>query len=195
VPGKVLAAGTYVFKLGESSANRHIVQIFNQDHTELITTVLAIPNQRLEPAGKTILTYEERPSNQPMALRAWFYPGDNFGQQFVYPKTQAEELSRLNKMEVPSGDADETANKKAERTEAETAKNTAPSSDLKAENTPPPSPAASAPAAPSQPAPTPAPTQERTKRLPKTGSSLPLYGLMGFLLCGVATLLRKTLQA
>jgi hypothetical protein len=79
VPGKVLPAGTYIFKLLDSTSNRHVVQIFNEDHTSLITTVLAIPNERLEPAGKTILTYDERPADQPMALAAWFYPGDNFG--------------------------------------------------------------------------------------------------------------------
>ena len=94
VPGKVLPAGTYIFKLLDSSSNRHVVQIFNEDHTQLITTVLAVPNQRLEPAGKTVLTYQERPADQPMALAAWFYPGDNFGQQFVYPKSEAEQLSR-----------------------------------------------------------------------------------------------------
>src|SRR5258705_12617866 len=70
VPGKVLQPGTYTFKLLDSSSNRHVVQIFNEDHTQLVTTVLAIPNERLEPAGKTILTYDERPADQPMALAA-----------------------------------------------------------------------------------------------------------------------------
>jgi hypothetical protein len=70
VPGKVLDPGTYVLRLMESQANRHIVQIFNEDHTSLITTVLAIPNQRLEPTGKTVLMYDERPADQPVALAA-----------------------------------------------------------------------------------------------------------------------------
>jgi len=64
VPGTVSAPGTHVFKLLNSSAERHVVQIFNEDHTKLITTVPAIPNERLEPAGKTILSYEERPSHR-----------------------------------------------------------------------------------------------------------------------------------
>ena len=51
VPGEVLPAGTYVFRLQDSTSNRHIVQIFNEDHTSLITTVLAIPNYRLQPTG------------------------------------------------------------------------------------------------------------------------------------------------
>jgi hypothetical protein len=107
VPGKVLEPGTYVFRLMDSQSNRHIVQIYNEDHTSLITTVLAIPNQRLEPSGKTVLLYDERPADQPMALAAWFYPGDNIGQEFVYLKSEAAELSRLNKREVPSTESDE----------------------------------------------------------------------------------------
>ena len=100
VPGQVLPVGTYVFKLLNSASNRHVVQIFNEDHTQLITTVMAIPNQRLEPAGKTILQYDERPADQPVALAAWFYPGDNFGQEFVYPRAEAEQLSRLQELQV-----------------------------------------------------------------------------------------------
>lgn len=195
VPGKVLPPGTYFFKLLDSPAERHVVQIFNEDHTQLITTVLAVPNQRLEPAGKTILTYQERPSDQPMALNAWFYPGDNFGQQFVYPKSEAQELSRLNKMEVPSTESEEAyPGQKPERSESEAAQNTTPQPELKAENTPPPQPAPETHAAPLAPSPAPVP-QERTKRLPQTASALPLFGLMGFLLLSVAALLRKALRA
>src|SRR5438270_435299 len=189
VLGQVLPAGTYVFKLLDSTSNRHVVQIFNEDHTHLITTVMAIPNQRLEPAGKTILTYEERPSDQPMALKAWFYPGDNFGQQFVYPKSEAQELSRLNKTEVPSTESEEAyPGQKAESSEPEAPKNNAPQPELKAENTPPPQPTPPSAAAPQTPAPPTPPTapQERSKHLPKTASSLPLFGLMGFLMFCVA---------
>lgn len=202
VPGKVLPAGTYVFKLLNSSSDRHIVQIFNEDHTSLITTVMAIPNQRLEPAGKTILTYQERPSDQPMALNAWFYPGDNFGQQFIYPKAEAQELSRLNKMEVPSTEAEAPYTGEPEKHE-EVAHNSAPASapapqpELKAENTPPPAPnppAVSEPAPQAHAAPTPAPRQ-KPEHLPKTASSLPLFGLVGFLLLGFAAILRKALRA
>jgi LPXTG-motif cell wall-anchored protein len=196
VPGKVLQPGTYYFKLLDSPAERHVVQIFNEDHTQLITTVLAIPNQRLEPAGKTILTYEERPSDQPMALKAWFYPGDNFGQQFVYPKSEAQELSRLNKTEVPSTESEDAyPGQKAESSEPEAPKNTAPEPEMKAENTPPPQPTPSAaPETHPAPAPSPAP-QEQSKHLPKTASQLPLFGLTGFLMLVIALLLRKARRA
>jgi hypothetical protein len=190
VPGKVLPAGTYIFKLLDSTSNRHVVQIFNEDHTSLITTVMAIPNERLEPAGKTILTYDERPADQPMALAAWFYPGDNFGQEFVYPKSEAEQLSRLNKREVPSGD--EGYPKLQERsTEAASEKPAAtpPPEQPKPEPQTP-------PAAATNPAP-PASTEvaaQHEPQLPHTASFLPLFGLAGFALLGMAVVLRMALR-
>lgn len=102
VPGTVLPAGKYVFKLADSQSDRHIVQIFNADETRLFATILAIPDYRTTPSDKTIVTFDERPSGQPEALRTWFYPGDNYGQEFVYPKQKASELAQVNRRSVPS---------------------------------------------------------------------------------------------
>jgi hypothetical protein len=84
VPGKVLPAGTYVFKLLDSN-NLTLVAIYDADQMHLITTVQGIPDVRTETPDKAILQLEERASGQPEALKAWFYPGDNFGVGFVYP--------------------------------------------------------------------------------------------------------------
>ena len=84
VPGKVLPAGTYVFKLLDSN-DPTLVAIYNADEMQLITTVRGISNTRRETPDKTILQFEERPSGQPEALKAWFYPGFNSGVEFVYP--------------------------------------------------------------------------------------------------------------
>jgi hypothetical protein len=70
IPGKVLPAGTYVFKLLDSYSWRHIVQIFNADKTEVLATILAIPNYRLEPTGESVINFHERPADSPEALRA-----------------------------------------------------------------------------------------------------------------------------
>jgi hypothetical protein len=86
VPGKVLAEGTYVFKLADSQSDGEIVQIFTENESELITTTLAIPAYRLEPTGDTVITFEERPSGGSEAVKTWFYPGDNYGFEFKYPK-------------------------------------------------------------------------------------------------------------
>ena len=85
----VLPAGTYVFKIMDSNSDRHIVQIFNADETQIYATILAIPNYRLKATDKTVVTFRERPAGEPEALRAWFYPGRNWGEEFVYPKAQS----------------------------------------------------------------------------------------------------------
>ena len=86
VPGKVLPEGTYVFKLADSQSNREIVQIFTEDEREIITTTLAVPAYRPEPTGDSVITFEERPSGSPEAVKRWFYPGDNNGVEFMYRK-------------------------------------------------------------------------------------------------------------
>jgi CBS domain-containing protein len=106
VPGKILPAGTYTFQLLDSLSDRHIVQIFNADGSQIITTILAINNYRLEPTGETVMKFSERPGDSPEALRAWFYPGDNFGQEFVYPKVRAIQLAQATKVIVPAVAAD-----------------------------------------------------------------------------------------
>ncbi len=98
VPGvgaQILPAGTYVFKLADSASDRHIVQIFNQAMDHVYTTILAIPNYRLRATGKTVMTFRERGEGQPEAIHAWFYPGKEWGDEFVYPKTRALELAKV----------------------------------------------------------------------------------------------------
>src|ERR1017187_3383266 len=58
----VLPAGTYVFKILDSQTDRHIVQIFNADETQVYATILAIPNYRLKATDKTVVTFRERPA-------------------------------------------------------------------------------------------------------------------------------------
>ena len=85
IPGQVLPAGTYVFKLASSNSDRHIVQVWNEDQTQILATILTAPDYRVDAPDRTIMELEERRGNSPMALHSWFYPGDNAGQQFLYP--------------------------------------------------------------------------------------------------------------
>lgn len=102
IPGQVLLPGTYVFKLADSSSDRNIVQVFNQDENHLYGTFLAIPDYRLMPSDKPIITFSERPAGTPEAVKAWFYPGQNYGHDFVYPKPKAVALAKANQTPVPS---------------------------------------------------------------------------------------------
>ena len=65
-----------------------------QDEKTVYATILAIPNYRLKATDKTVITFRERPAGEPEALRAWFYPGRNWGEEFVYPKARAVELAK-----------------------------------------------------------------------------------------------------
>jgi len=86
VPGQVLPAGTYIFKLADTICDRHIVQIWNADETRILATTITIPSNHLEPHDRSIFQFEERPGSSPMALRVWFYPGDSTGQEFIYSR-------------------------------------------------------------------------------------------------------------
>jgi Protein of unknown function (DUF2911) len=89
VPGKVLPAGTYVFKIANSQ-DRELVQIFTQNRSQILATIEAVPDYRVQTTDKSVISFEERPSGEPEALRSWFYPGDNHGVHFVYPKSTRE---------------------------------------------------------------------------------------------------------
>jgi hypothetical protein len=102
IPGQVLPAGTYTIKLVNLDSERHVVQFLDADGINVIATVLAINDWRLHPTGKTVVTFAERSGDNPEALKAWFYPGDNFGQEFVYPKQRAIELAVATREPVPA---------------------------------------------------------------------------------------------
>jgi hypothetical protein len=94
IPGQVLAAGSYLFKLASSDFDRDIVRIFNADGTVLYTTVQTIPTDRQEPTGEIVVTLAEQGAGQPDALLKWFYPGRETGNEFVYPTQKEKELAR-----------------------------------------------------------------------------------------------------
>lgn len=98
--GVVLPPGKYIFVLVDSVSDRHIVRIWNEDQTKVFATILAINNYRLTPTDKTVFTFNERPSGTPETIHAWFYPGNSFGQEFVYPKDRALQLAVANKIPV-----------------------------------------------------------------------------------------------
>ncbi|HEX4996635.1 MAG TPA: hypothetical protein VFY29_00310, partial [Terriglobia bacterium] len=65
----------------------------NESH--VFATILAIPNHRLKATSDTVVTFAERAAGEPRAIRAWFYPGETWGQEFVYPKTKAAQLAKI----------------------------------------------------------------------------------------------------
>jgi len=186
----VLPAGTYVFKILDSQSDRHIVQIFNQDETQCYATILAIPNYRLKVTDKTVVTFRERPAGEPEALRAWFYPGRNYGEEFVYPKARAVELAKTTNTPVlfmpadvpvevlqPTIAADAPVVMQLKQAPVKALQPTGEEVELAAVVTPPPAVELQADAAPAA-------------VLPATSSRLPLIALFGLLALGGALGLR-----
>jgi hypothetical protein len=182
-----LQPGEYVMVLVDSLTDRHIVRIFDKDQQHVITTILAIPNYRLQATGKTVFQYWEVPAGQPRALRAWFYPGDSFGQEFAYPKQTAAQIAAFVKTLVPAIDVETSAaedlktaplvvvDESGKTTElAQTLPDRVPDAALQRTLQPDPVQLAQTvepqEATPAQPAPA---------TLPHTASTMPLVGLIG----------------
>jgi hypothetical protein len=178
VPGKILPAGTYTFQLLDSQSDRHIVQIFNADGSHIIATILAINDYRLQPTGDTVMKFSERPGDSPEALRAWFYPGDNFGQEFVYPKTRAIQLAQTTKVVVPAVVTDDIDDNVIKTTPivAVTPDQKEVEVTTVIQTTPP------------------VAAVKETEELPQTASSMPLIALLGGLSISIALGLKLVLK-
>ena len=182
VPGTVLQPGRYIMKLVDTPGDRHVVQFSNERENHVFATIAAVPAWRENPSDKSVFTFYEAPVGQPQAMRMWFYPGDNFGQEFVYPKdrlavllagvsrpvpqpTESAKIEAPAPVEQPAKIDDASA---AAPVPQETA--TAPQEEVViAQNTAPPPPEV-----------TPAPAPETTyKSLPKTASDFWEIGLIG----------------
>jgi len=109
VPGATLPAGSYVFKLADIPGNRHVVQVFDKDEKKIYTTILAIPNDRLEPTDKPVVLFSERAAGVPQAVKVWYYPGDRIGDEFVYPKSQAMRIAKETHQKVLAYNNDTTS--------------------------------------------------------------------------------------
>ena len=197
IPGvgaQVLPAGTYVFKLLDSSSDRHIVQVFNVRGDHVYATILAIPNYRLRTTDKTVMTFGERAAGQPEAIRAWFYPGANWGEEFVYPKTRAVELAKAtnqpvlsmpaelaNTITTPLKSLDEPTVIALKQAPVEAVKPTGEVVAMTEVVEPPPAQAVAA-------------TQRPARVLPHTASPLPLLALIGLLSLGAGLALSAVLK-
>jgi hypothetical protein len=206
VPGHVLTPGTYVFQLADMSADRNVVQIFSEDKKgmeHLVTTTMAIPDYRVATPVKTEVTFEERHSNTPEAVHSWFYPGDNYGWQFLYAKGQTLRVAKNTPPTAPVTRASKAAATSSTASKAAATSSTA--SKAAVTNTPTSKPSVAPPEPKPQPVtlaqnrpPTtsaPQPPAAKPGELPKTASNLPLEVTIGlFLLAVGAGILRLGLR-
>jgi hypothetical protein len=190
VPGATLPAGTYTFKLADLSGNRHVVQIFDKAEKKIFTTILAIPDQRLEPSDKPVVMFAERAAGTPQAVKAWFYPGETIGNEFVYPKSQAIAIAKATHETVLATNETSTetermksaevgrVNESGEMTTAAPATTTASGATTTASS------AAVGTAGGNN-------ARATRSELPRTAGELPLFGLLSGLLLSAGVVLRR----
>lgn len=176
IPGMVLPAGTYIMKIVDLGAVRHVVRIFNEDETKLYATLMGIPDFRPQTTDKTALTFYESELNQPRAVRNWFYPGYQYGIEFAYPKKQALEIAKAVEEPViafkePEPVLREKPTIAAEELSEEPLVAVTPSGEEIAipEFTPP---------------------EPEAAEVPKTATPFPLFGLVGLIAAGAASVMR-----
>lgn len=186
IPGMVLLPGTYVMKLLDPYMDRNIVRFYNAQENHMYAMVFAVPDYRLTPTDHTVITFEERAHNAPQAIKEWFPAGDNWGEEFVYPKPQPiaasvpPSIPQLQPRPTTIGPAPVSVAKPAET----------PAPAAQAQPVRPPVEIAQAQPAPvpNKPAP---PVTEQKKELPKTASDLPTATLFGAALVLAGAILQR----
>ena len=188
IPGMVLMPGTYVMELldpltGEST-NKDIVRFYDKDEKHMYAMVFAVPDYRVNPVDHTVITFEERAGDSPRAINEWFFPDDNWGEQFVYPKVHPLALAEAATAPAAPTPTPAVTQRPAEQQRPVAQPKPQPQQIAQAQPAP-----VRSQAVTSVPTPAPAPAQptEPKKELPKTASDLPLAALAGalFLLAGV----------
>lgn len=98
IPGKVLPAGTYVFRRWSISGNPNAMLVMNADDRKPVGMVMYLPNSYANDAAPqwgagggdarsdVHVTFNETSPNTPQKVRAWNYPGDPASYELVYPE-------------------------------------------------------------------------------------------------------------
>jgi hypothetical protein len=183
VPGSVLAAGTYIFKQTGSQAGWVIVQVYSNDGSALMTTILAYPNPKVASNGQNFVTYPANGSGTIPAMEGIVFTGDSTVEQFAYPRTVADQIGAANHTRIPTTGTDD-AYPNALPDAASSWSAPVMASNYPADASAVTQPAADATATTVQP-----------RNLPATASPLPLIALIGlFSIVGIV-ILRKAIAA
>ena len=93
LPGVTMPAGTYTFLHPTPMEDFHVVQVMNENQTMSYGFFLTIPNVRLTPTNETVITFRETPVGYTDTVRAWFFPGERSGDEFLYSRKEALEIA------------------------------------------------------------------------------------------------------
>src|SRR5262245_3037724 len=105
LPGVVLEPGSYVIRLREAGERRSFVEVLNKEETQVLATIVAVPDHRMRPEDNSDFTFHDIKRPGPRPLQSWFYTGDLTGLEFVYPKARAKEIAKLSDTHVMASNA------------------------------------------------------------------------------------------
>jgi hypothetical protein len=116
LPGVTLPAGRYRFELADPVESRRVIKVQSEDGKKQLAMLLSIPNQLREPAKDPVVLFGETPAGEPDAVKAWVYPGESIGYEFIYPHDDALKIARRTHAPVwsKSGDKIERINERGE---------------------------------------------------------------------------------
>ena len=204
VSGHRLEAGTYVFKLADTT-DRNVVQIFTGDERKIVATILAITDYRVTPEDNTTIKFSETAGDVAtvqrdlpeagIPIKEWFYPGDNFGQEFrVKPAMQVAQTTtppavatETTTSAVTSETTPEPLPSPEEKTEEQTEQKPVETAAVLPQQDPTPA----TPQETKQPDSTPDKSDKTPTEMPQTASSIPLISLLGLVSVGVGLSLRQ----
>lgn len=86
IPGQVLPAGTYVFKLLRSNSDRSVVQVWTAGEKQLLATLITAGDSYPNPSGEPYFVLDMTGTDEgyPPTLVSWFFAGGNDGREFIY---------------------------------------------------------------------------------------------------------------
>jgi hypothetical protein len=105
IPGMILEPGIYVVKLDEAVPDENTIQVFDASENRLLTSFAAVQDFSMRPDREIDFTFHEVAPDEPGPIRSWFYSGDPFGYEFVYPKTRALEIAKVSGKRVMGQDS------------------------------------------------------------------------------------------
>ena len=191
IPGATLPAGTYLFQLADPDNARHVVMVRDKDEKKIYSMFMTIPNDRLTAADNNVVMFRESPAGVARAVKAWWYPGQRMGEEFVYPKSQAIQIAKQTHQTVlatndTSSDTEHMKSAEIGRVN-ENGEMTSESGSTTVQT--PPTPETRAVVAGTS-------GTERSARteLPRTASELPLFSLLSGLSFAAAFALRRARQ-
>jgi hypothetical protein len=124
VPGAMLPKGTYVFRIADPDAQR-VWQVLDEHERKVLAQFFFVrTGDRTIPEanrahGKPVVLFHETAQGVPPAIRILYYPSDLAGAEFLYPKTQAEQLAAIAHHEILATDSDATKSTLAQVTTIE----------------------------------------------------------------------------